>query len=260
MYVRLTVGPRSRRAKLALLGALLPSLLGMTQLRDSLPFSNGERLVYNAHAGPGMNARAVMWVDGPLAMNGAQVWVLNSQIKGGFGPVKVTDRTTSWIDPDRMAIVRFQKEERNPLSRHTEEIEVDPDGRTWRTADGRVGTSPSGQPLDELSFIYMLRALKLPADSAVVFNRHFDPDRNPTIVRSLGAGVVHTKAGTFATREIEMRVRDARRYKGEGVIRISLSDDVCRRPVRIESRVPNAGKIVMELLSAEPEIAGCLGR
>jgi hypothetical protein len=227
----------------------------MAQAADSTAFMQGERLVYNAHAGPGLNARAEMWVDGPVTLRGIRVLVLNSEIKGGFGPVKVTDRTTSWIDPDRMATVRFLKQEHNPLGSHSEEVEIDPDGRAWHAVDGRTGTSPSDQPLDELSFIYVLRTLSLPDDSALVINRHFDPERNPTVIRSLGTGTVKTPAGTFATREVEMRVRDARRYRGEGVIRISLSDDGCRRPVRIESRIPNAGKVVLELLSAEPACA-----
>jgi hypothetical protein len=38
-----------------------------------------------------------------------------------------------------------------------------------------------------------------------------------------------------------MRVRDARRYHGEGVIRVYLSDDRCRLLLRLESSVPDAG-------------------
>jgi hypothetical protein len=48
---------------------------------------------------------------------------------------------------------------------------------------------------------------------------------------------------------IEMRVKDPRRYKGEGVIRINLTDDRCRLPVRIESRMPVVGKTVLTLES-----------
>jgi hypothetical protein len=46
-----------------------------------------------------------------------------------------------------------------------------------------------------------------------------------------------------------MRVRDSRRYKGEGVIRINLSDDAMRIPVRIESAMPVVGTAVMTLQS-----------
>ena len=59
------------------------------------------------------------------------------------------------------------------------------------------------------------------------------------------------------TRDVEMRVRDTRNYKGEGVIRFSFSDDACRRPVRIASTIPEAGTVTMTLASASPAVAAC---
>ncbi|MEP6991146.1 MAG: DUF3108 domain-containing protein [bacterium] len=248
----------ARRGRSLLAVALAPCLLA-SQGAPSLPFAYGERLSYAVHAGPGMNGRAEMWIAGPADVRGVATMVLHSEVTGGFGPFKVSDKSTSWIDPDRMATLRFTKSERNPLGRHEEDVAIDGDAHTWRATDGRSGVTLSAQPLDELSFIYALRTLHLPGDSALVLNRHFDRDRNPTAVRLLGRAQVTTPAGTFATREIEMRVRDTRRYRGEGVIRISLSDDACRRPVRIESAIPNAGTVTMQLTAAEPEFPACAG-
>ena len=244
------------RLRLVLYSALVPVMLASPPT-DPLPFKSGERLSYDAHAGPGMNGRGAMWIDGAVDARGAPVMVLHSEITGGFGPFRVSDKTASWLDPERMASLRFTKYERNPMGKHDEDILIEPDTRSWSAADGRTGTSPSGQPLDELSFIYALRTMRIPDDSTLVLNRHYDADRNPTLVRSLGRGSVTTPAGTFATREIEMRVRDARRYRGEGVIRISLSDDACRRPVRIESRMPSAGTVVLTLTAAQPVLLAC---
>ena len=242
-----------------LLLALLPVIMASGGAQ-TLPFAVGERLSYAVHAGPGMNGRGEMWVAGPVDVHGTPAMVLHSEITGGFGPFKVSDKTASWIDPDRMMTLRFTKSERNPLGRHEEDVEIDPATQGWRAADGRTGESPSDQPLDELSFIYALRTLRIPEDGALVLNRHFDTERNPTVVRSLGRSSVTTPAGTFQVRDIEMRVRDARRYLGEGVIRISLSDDACRRPVRIVSAIPNAGKVVLILTAAQPALAACPAR
>ena len=252
-------GTGRARALAALSLALVPALLA-SERAELLPFASGERLTYAAHAGPGMNGRGEMWIEGPVEVRGVLAIALHSEITGGFGPIKVSNSTTSWLDPELMASLRFSKVERSPLSKHREEVEIDPATRNWRAADGRSGTGPSNQPLDELSFIYMLRTIQIPADSTLVLNRHFDADRNPTKVRLLGRGSVDTPAGTFATRDIEMRVRDARRYRGEGVIKISLSDDQCRRPVRIESTIPNAGRVVMTLTAAAPAIPSCAPR
>ena len=38
------------------------------QMAEVRPFAVGEKLSYNAHAGPGVNGRAEMWVDGPIEM------------------------------------------------------------------------------------------------------------------------------------------------------------------------------------------------
>ena len=227
---------------------------------QTLPFAVGERLSYGVHAGPGMNGRGEMWIAGPVDVHGTPAMVLHSEITGGFGPFKMSDKTASWIDPDRMMTLRFTKSERNPLGRHKEDVEINPATQDWRDADGRTGSSPSDQPLDELSFIYALRTLRIPEERGLVLNRHFDTERNPTLVRSLGRSTLTTPAGTFRVRDIEMRVRDARRYRGEGVIRISLSDDACRRPVRIESTLPNAGTVVLTLTAAEPALAACAAR
>ena len=48
---------------------------------------------------------------------------------------------------------------------------------------------------------------------------------------------------------VEMRVRDPHRYRGEGVIRFHLSDDVHRYPIRIESSVPVLGATILTLES-----------
>lgn len=224
---------------------------------SALPFAAGERLVYDAHAGPGLNGRAEMWVEGPTDVRGTPTFVLNFAFETKVGFLRVTDRTTSWLDPVRMASLRFTKEERRLLARHSEDVSMDQAGRGWKDANGSSGVSATDAPLDELSFIYVVRSLSFATDSMIVLNRHFDTERNPTTVRLTGRGVVRTPAGTFDTQEVEMRVRDARNYHGEGVIRFSLSDDPCRRPVRIVSSIPGAGTVVMALTSALPVVEGC---
>jgi hypothetical protein len=223
----------------------------------ALPFAIGERLEYAARAPHGLRGKATMWIEGPETVRGVPTMVLRFAFKTRVGFVTISDRTTSWLDPVRFAAMRFSKDEVRFMARHSELVQLDPGAQRWSAADGRSGESPSSVPLDELSFIYWIRTLDMVKDSSLVLQRHFDPARNPTTVRSLGRSTVETGAGHFATREYEMRVRDARNYRGEGVIRFSVSDDACRRPVRIESTIPDAGRVVLTLASATPVIAGC---
>lgn len=142
------------------------------------------------------------------------------------------------------------------LVRDSESVTVDEHGH-WRALDGRVGDSPTHSPLDELSFIYALRAMPLGAEGTHVLNRHYDTARNPTVVRVGPASVLESGAGRFDVRLVEMRVRDSSHYEGEGVIQLWLSDDPCRIPVRIRSDIPGAGVVTLTLASASPTRADC---
>jgi len=231
-------------AALGAFAAELPS-----QSASTLPFAVGERLVYDGRV-RGIGGRGTMWIAGPVDVRGVPTYELHFDFFARVGPLSVSQKSTSWLDPERMAAMRFQKRERHLLARHEESVELFPDERRWRASDGEVGASPTSAPLDELSFIYFVRTLPLTSDSTLRFERHFDPQRSPTIIRLLGHEQVTTPAGSFNTVVVEMRVRDPQHYKGEGTIRFSISDDRCRLPVRIESNIPDAGNVVLTLADA----------
>jgi hypothetical protein len=91
--------------------------------------------------------------------------------------------TESWLDPLRMAALRFHLSARRPFSKHDQRVELYPEGCRWETANGDSGRSPTDAPLDELSFIYVIRPLPRLGDSTYTFNRYFDAQPNPTTVR-----------------------------------------------------------------------------
>jgi hypothetical protein len=215
-----------------------------------LPFSAGERLTYKVRV-ERMNAggRGSMTVEGPVTIRGRPAYLLKFDLEAKVGPFKGVDNTQSWIDAERLVSLRFHKHEKHVLSSHDESVELYPEARRWEEPNGIIGESPSDDPLDELSFIYFMRTLPLDADSTYGFNRHFEPGRNPVTLRVIGRDTVATGAGTFRTIVVEMRVKDPRRYKGEGVIRFNLTDDECRLPVRIESKMPVVGTTVLTLES-----------
>ena len=212
------------------------------------PFYLGERLEYAVRlSGVGLKGNGAMWTDGPEMVRGVETYVLHFGFKAKLGPVKVSDMTRSWLDPRRMASLRFVKRERHPFSSHDEDVAMFPAEKRWSAADGTSGDALSDAPLDELSFIYFLRTVPLADDSTYRFDRHFDAQRNPTTVKVVRRERLTVRAGSFATVLVEMRVRDPARYNGEGVIRIHFSDDERRLPLRIESVLPAAGTAILTL-------------
>ena len=233
-------------------GAVTLLVLGLcaapAAAQQPLPYGIGEKLVYSVSV---KNLKTVgkgtMQVAGPVDVRGTATYLLRFDFRAGLGPIRAVDRTESWIDPDRLTSLRFAKHERHPLSSSDQRVELFPSERRWTAANGETGESLSDAPLDELSFMYFLRTVPLLADSTYRFDRHFESGRNPTTVRVVRRETVTTKAGRFETVLVEMRVRDAKHYKGDGVIRIHLTDDLLRLPVRIESAMPVVGTAVLSL-------------
>ena len=188
-----------------------------------------------------------MWIEGPVDVRGISTYLLrfDSRIRIAF--ISAVSSSSSWFDPLRGSSLRFLKHERNPLTHHDESVDLYPDAKQWKSAKGETGPSPSSTPLDELSFMYFIRTLPMTPGATYRFDRHFDPARNPITVSVIRREMIPTPMGELRVVLVEMRVRDPRHYKGEGIIKIHLTDDDCRLPARIESTMPVIGTAILSL-------------
>jgi hypothetical protein len=241
---------RRRAGRIALaLGAVLCASDAAAQ-QASLPFAPGEQCVYRGSNRLGRIGTGTMAVEGPVQEGGRRTYLLRFDFRGRVGPAVISDQSRSWWDPSALASVRYSKRERSPLSSVTQEVRMDPAARRWTGTDGQGGQMATAAPLDELSFIYFLRTLRLADGDSYSFTRHYQPGRNPVTVRVVGRERMRVPAGEFQAIEVEMRVRDPERYNGgEGVIRFHLTDDARRIPIRIESSMPVGGRVVLSLQS-----------
>jgi hypothetical protein len=197
--------------------------------------------------GVGTIGHATMSIEGPVDVRGTPTYLLRSQTTAGMGPFKGSQLMESWLDPLTVRSLRFHEQERRFFRSRTVRSEIFPDERRWTDDHGGSGESITNAPLDELSFIYYLRTLPPELDTLYEVNRHFDAARNPVTIHESPGGAIKTPSGVFVTTLMEMHVRDPRRYRGNGVIRVFLSDDRCRLPVRIESSVPGVGSFVLTM-------------
>jgi hypothetical protein len=207
--------------------------------------------------GVGTIGTATMSVEGPVDVRGTSTFLLRSRTRAGVGPFKGAQLMESWLDPLTIRSLRFHEQERRFFRSRSVTAEILPDDRRWSDDNGGSGESSTTRPLDELSFIYYLRTLPAGKDTLYEFNNHFDAARNPVMVRESPGGLVQTSEGAFVTTLMEMRVHDPQRYRGEGIIRVFLSDDKCRLPVRIESAVPGMGSFVLTMDSYAAPGSSC---
>jgi hypothetical protein len=237
-----------------LAGAMLAGSVAAADAQAALPFAAGETCVYRGSSRLGRIGTGTMAVE-PAQLDGASVLLMRFDFRGRVGPAGIEDHSRSWFDPASRGVRRFTKRERSPLGSRDEDVRMDAAARRWRpTAGGAGGAMPTDAPLDELSFLYYIRTLRLASGDSYTLNRHFDAARNPVRVRVVGRGPIRVPAGVFQTIEVEMRVIDPVRYRGEGVVQLHYTDDARRILVRMESAVPRAGRMV---LSLESGAGGC---
>ncbi len=215
----------------------------------ALPFLIGEKLTYEVSTRAGKVGTATMWIEGPVDVRGVSTYLLRFDSKIRIAFLTAVSRSSSWFDPMRGSSLRFLKYERNPLTHNDESVDLYPDQKQWKSAKGETGQSSTDTPLDELSFMYFIRTLPMTPGATYRFDRHFDPARNPVTVSVIRREVIPTPMGELHVFLVEMRVRDPRHYKGEGVIRIYLTDDDCRLPAKIESTMPVVGTAILTINS-----------
>lgn len=208
----------------------------------------------------GASGKGTISVDSPSELRGKTIWVLHSDMRGTLGPISAKEQNASWLDPAAMTSLRYTSNARRLWKRTDDAVDIFTEERRWKAGGGLEGMLATDAPLDELSFLFFLRTLPLASDGALTFSRHFDEARNPTLVRVVGREEVEVGAGRFHAIVVEMRVRDTRRYHGEGTIRIHLSDDRCRLLLRLESTVPDAGSTTLGLTSYEGAQGECTAK
>lgn len=209
----------------------------------------GEELRYSGRFGIfGEVGEGRMTVVNGETVRGREVVRLDFDFEGRAMLRSIVDRTTSWVEPGAGAALRYHKSERHPLGSRQEEVEIFPDEGRWEARhDGADGSLPTARPLDELSFIYLVRGLDLEQGDVARIERHFDSHRNPVEVEHLGSDTITVPAGEFPVDVLEMRVRDEERFNGGGNIVLYLARDEARTPVRIETKQSRIGTLVLSL-------------
>ena len=229
-------------------------------LPQPLPFAVGERVAYDVSVDNGRKVGdGTMWIEGPVDVRGTSTYLLRFDSKVRIALLTGVSRSSSWFDPERRLSLRFLKHEKSPLTHDDVSVDMYPDQKMWKSVDGQGGNSPDALPLDELSFIYFIRTLPLTTGATYQFDRHFDAARNPVVINVIRREVIPTPMGELKTVLVEMRVRDPKHYKGDGIIRFNLTDDECRLPARIESTMPIVGRAVLTMKS-ENASAQCAKR
>lgn len=204
-----------------------------------VPFGPGETLSYTVMLGIFTIGESTMQVAAIEPTRGISTYHLKWRIHGGIPFFKVDTSFQSWIETERLVSLRFIQDQHEGHYTRFREFQFFPEQRLWKRADNdEQGPLATPLPLDDLSFIYFARSLKLEVGKQYRFDRYFKESGNPVIVNVLRRDERVVPAGTFKTIVVQPIIRTKGLFSEGGKAELHLSDDPRRLLVYLKTEMP----------------------
>ena len=205
-------------------------------------FQVGEKLTFDISYGVITAGEAVMEVPMMRTINDRRAYEVNVKAKSlpSFDWMfKVRDRYTTYIDEKGIFPWRFDQVVREGKYSRDFSASFDPTTKTAVTTDKKTHVTPA-YVHDIVSAFYYVRTLDLAKAKKgdVIKLENFYKDRShPLNIKVLGRQKVETEAGTFNTIVLEPMVVEGGLFKNEGSIKIWLTDDYNKMPVKMSTKI-----------------------
>jgi Protein of unknown function (DUF3108) len=197
-------------------------------------FAGGEQLQYSAYYGKLHVGSGEMRLYGRDTVRGRVAWKSMFIIDGGIPGAHFHDTTASWFDTLTFNSLRFVQAVHDPGYRANRDTQIFPDERAYRTKDGE--THPSvADPLDDMSFVYLVRTLPLEPGQCYVLSRYFKPESNPVVVHVIERDTVNVPAGRFAAILLRPEIKTTGIFSQNGHAELWLADDPARTVLQLKT-------------------------
>jgi len=226
------------RRSLSVLLMGLAAFGGMAANRRDRPpkgaFTPGEHLTYDVKFGFLHVGHGAMLLAGIDTVRGHIAWRAVFTISGGTLFFKVRDSTVSWFDTATFSSLRFVQSLREGRYRADRDFHIYPERATY-TRNDKPEVPSVGQPLDDVSFLYFLRTVPLEVGRNYRFDRYFQPEGNPIIIRVLRRERVTVPAGTFNAIVLQPQITTQGIFSEKGHAEVWLADDSTRILLQMKS-------------------------
>jgi hypothetical protein len=215
----------------------------IAKLAAPYPFSVGETLRYEAKLGYFAVGTAAVSVTRLVKERGAEAFEFTMGGQGGPPGWRVQYDLTSRVATARFHSLRFHR--RLVQGRKVEEHRyvIIPDSARYRQEGIEGDWVAPPEPLDELAFLYYLRAAPLEVGRSYTLERYFKTGYNPVQVHVGGRESVPMPGGESVSC---LAVRVISRGM---IMRVWLTDDERRLPAQLEIPLP-FGSVTLSLVSS----------
>jgi hypothetical protein len=235
------------------LAQLLAHALILTRLAAPYPFSVGETLRYEARLGYFPVGTAEVSVTRLVQERGNEAFEFAMAGEGGPPGYRVSYNLTSHVDTSRFESLRFHRRlvQRGKVDEHG--YIIIPDSARYREEGVPGDWMAPSQPLDELAFLFYLRAAPLQVGKTYSLERYFKTGYNPVQVRVAGresCALPNGNSTSCLTVEVTSRGQ---------TVQVWFTDDKQRLPVQAEIPLP-FGSVLLSLVEAGKTGAGDAGK
>jgi hypothetical protein len=220
----------------ALVAGAAPVASAGAQARERVPFGVGERMEYDVRFGAVRVGTGAMEVVGIEPIRGRPAWHIVFSVRGGTLFYKVHDRYESWFDVTTLSSLRYKQDIDEGSYERERTFEIFPDRAMFREND-RPEQPSVAQPLDDGSFLYFLRTLRLEVGKTYTFERYFRPDRNPVRITVLRREAVKVPAGTYDALVIQPQIKSKGIFSEGGRAEVWIADDSTRAILQVKSKL-----------------------
>lgn len=238
------------------IGALLLVFAGMIYARIVVPepsgddlrsqpntaFTTGEKLTFDINYGFVTAGEAVMSVGGYKYLNGRKTFEINTYATSTetFDKIfKVRDKYSTFLDVAGIFPHRFEQRVREGKFSKDYQASFDHEEKQAETSDGKKYKIPQ-YVHDILSAFYYVRTIDLTKyrkGQKIQLQNFYNGKVHPLDVLVLGRQKIEVDAGTFDCIVLEPLVVEGGLFKNEGSIKVWLTNDANKMPVKMSTKV-----------------------
>ena len=194
-----------------------------------------------------------MLLAGVDTLRGRAAWRAVFTISGGTFFFRVRDSTISWFDTASFVSLRFVQHLREGRYHADRDFQIYPERSTYARL-GKPEVSSVHEPLDDASFLYFLRTVPLEVGRNYRFDRYFQPEGNPIIIRVLRRERVTVPAGTFNAIVLQPQITTQGIFSEKGRAEVWLADDTTHIMLQLKSHLA-FGSLNLYLTAYSPSYA-----
>ena len=213
-----------------------------------VPFKPGERLTYAAKVNFMSAGTATMSVEGIEMVRDRPTYHTIFNVKGRVLFFHVDDHYESWFDTTSLVSLHHVQHIDESKTKIDKTYDFYPERRVY-VRNGEEKPSVE-RPLDEGSFIYFMRSVPLEVGKTYSFNRYYQPDKNPVIIKVDRREKVKVPAGEFDAYVLKPVIKSKGLFGESGQAEVWFSADSARTLLRLKSKLP-VGTLYLELKQAE---------